>query len=308
MKRIHWITLVVCLGLAASAAAGDVWINCEAGLEIYLDGDLAGISIEAEDGKHLRELSDGDHTIRIERNGVAFAEFPVTVGYSANQIVVGEHATGDTDEVSDAPEGEAAIQLVGRIEITSDPREINVKFENQRIPKKHPILTLASVPVGEHKMWFESSGTVLKETVRVQAAQPVKVMVDFRNQRVVITGDTSQVQGGDPPVEEGGPRAEPECIEYWIEVLRTTVFEEIEPYQQSLKELGFPRERHKVITIEDPGVAPIYKLRVGPIERMKKAKWAAGLIRNAGLSTVWVLPEECQTHAEKRRHELRPDR
>jgi hypothetical protein len=147
---------------------------------------------------------------------------------------------------------------------------------------------------------------VLKETVRVQAAQRAKVMVDFPNQRIVITGDTTDVEGGESVAETDTPRTAPECIEYWIEVLRSDNREEVDTYQRTLEELGFYREHQKVITIEDDGVAPIHKLRVGPIDRMNKAKWAAGLIRNAGLSNVWILPEECQPPSERPKREFRP--
>jgi len=308
MKRVSLISLVMCIGVAASAAAGDLWINCEAGFDIFLDGELVGVSEKSEFGKRLPAVSTGEHIIRIEKDGFVLREFSVDVAYAANQIVVGELSSGISGTASEDPENAPKKKPVGTITITSDPRECNVKIGKQRIPKIKPIMTFPNIPIGEHKMWFESSGTVLSETVRVQVDQPVKIMADFRNQRVVIAGGIPDVPGGVPAVEEeGDSQAEPECIEYWIEVLRTNDFEEIEPYQQSLKELGFPREHQKVLTIDDDGMDPIYKLRVGPVERAKKAKWAAGLIRNAGIPTVWVLPEECQPRASKKRHEFRPD-
>jgi hypothetical protein len=278
--------LVALFGVATSVVAGDVWITCEAGLDIYLDGQLAGVSIEKE--------------------GLALAEFSVDVGYAANQVVVGALSPKVSDVALGGSEIPPEKKPVGTITITSDPKECTVKIAGDHIPKIKPIMTFPMIPVGEHTLWFESSGTVLKETVRVQEAQPAKVMVDFRNQRIVITGDTTDVEGGDSVAETQTPRAAPECIEFWIEVLRSDNREEVDAYQRTLQELGFYRENQKVITIEDEGAAPIHKLRVGPIERMNKAKWAAGLIRNAGLSNVWILPEECQPRAERPKREFRP--
>jgi hypothetical protein len=306
MQRAHLISIVVCLGSAASAAAGDLWINCAPGFDICLDGESVGVSETDQNGMHLRGIESGDHTIRIEKDGIALAEFSVKIGFAPNQVEVGELSAKMTEVPPGASQGAAEKQLVGTVEIASDPRECNVKFADRRIQKKHPIMTIPNIPVGEHKFWFESSGTVLSETVVVQAAQPVRVRVDFRNKRVAITGDDSDVRGSDSVDEKEGPRAAPECVEYWIEVLRTNDFEEIEPYQQLLKDLGFPRENQKVITIEDDEVLPIYKLRVGPIPRSNKAKWAAGLIRNAGIPTVWVLPEECLPPSERPKREFRP--
>jgi len=306
MQRVHLISIAVCFGIAASAAAGDLWINCAPGFDIFLDGESVGVSEPDQNGMLLRGIESGDHTIRIEKNGIALAEFSVNIGFAPNQVEVGELSAKMTEEPPDASLEGTEKKLVGTVEITSDPRECNVKFAGRRIQKKHPIMTIPGIPVGEHKFWFESSGTVLSETVVVQAAQPTRVRVDFRNKRVAITGDDSDVEGGDSVAETEIPRAAPECVEYWIEVLRTNDFEEIEPYQQLLKDLGFSRENQKVITIEDDEAPPIYKLRVGPIPRSKKAKWAAGLIRNAGIKSVWVLPEECLSPSERPKREFRP--
>jgi len=90
MKRSHVISLAVCLGIVASAAAGNLWITCAPGLDIFLDGELVGVSEEAENGKLLPAVSSGDHTISIEKNGFAPAEFSIAVGPASNQVVVGE--------------------------------------------------------------------------------------------------------------------------------------------------------------------------------------------------------------------------
>jgi len=306
MQRVHLISIVVCLGIAASAAAGDVWINCAPGFDIFLDGESVGVSETSESGKNLRGIESGAHTIRIEKDGVALAEFSVNVGFAPNQVEYSGLSAEMNEEFPGTSQGEAEERVVGTIEITSDPRECNVKIGGRRIMKKHVILTIPDLPVGAHKIWFESSGTVLSEKVVVQAAQPAKVIVDFNNQRVAIAGNEADVEGGGSVSETENPRAEPECIEYWIEVLRTNDPEAIEPYQQMLKELGFPSEQQKVITVDDGSADPDIKLRVGPVSRSKKARWAAGLIRNAGIPTVWVVPEECLPPTERPKREFRP--
>ena len=307
MRRVHLISIVVCLGIAASAAAGDLWINCAPGLEIFLDGESVGVSEPDQNGMHLRGIESGDHTIRIEKDGIALAEFSVNIGFAPNQVEVGELSAKMTEEPPDASLEGTEKKLVGTVEITSDPRECNVKFAGRRIQKKHPIMTIPGIPVGEHKFWFESSGTVLSETVVVQAAQPAQVRVDFRNKRVAIVDPVSEQSGSESAGEEKSPRASPECIEYWVQVMRSSNDEEIEAARSVLKDLGFPRYHQKLITIEDDGALPIYKLRVGPIPRQKKAKWVAGLIRNAGFTAVWIVPEECQPSSEpKPKREFRP--
>jgi hypothetical protein len=284
----------VILGVAASVAAGDVWINCAPGFDIFLDGESMGVSERDESGKHLRGIESGAHTVRIEKDGVALAEFSVNVGFDPYQVELSGLSAEMNEEPPGTSQDEVEQQFVGSVEITSDPRECNVKIGSRRILKKLTILMIPDVPIGEHKIWFESSGTVLSEKVVVRAAQLVRVRLDFRNKQVAIGGDDSDVEGGDSVAETPTPRAEPACIEYWIEVLRTDDPEAIEAARSALKEQGFPLYHQKLIAVEQDGTLPVYKLRVGPVTRNNMAKHTAGLLRHGGFKSAWVVPEECQ--------------
>ena len=292
--------MIVFLGVAASAAAGDLWINCAPGFDIFLDGEFMGVSKPSENGKRLPGLSSGEHTIRIEKNDFALLEFSISVGPASNQVVVGELEPKSNGGLPGATEGEEVEQLVGMIVVMSDPRNCTVEFAGRTIPKEQPILTIPGIAIGEHKIQFESEGTVLNTTVVVQAAQLAQVRVDFRSKRVAVTGDTPDVRGGESASKEESPRAEPECIEFWVQVMRTSNFDEIEPAQSALQDLGYPSYHQKLITIKNESAPPIYKLRVGPIPRRKKAQWVAGLIRNAGFPAVWVVPTECHPRGSRK--------
>jgi hypothetical protein len=294
MKSDCLISFVICVAVAASAAAGDLWINCEAGLEVFLDGEHVGVSEEAEFGKLLRGVASGEHTIRIEKESRVPLEFSLSVGFAANQVVVGALSPEISEVPSDEAEEETEERGVGMIAITSDPSECNVKLAGLRVPKIKPIMTFPNIPVGEHKLWFESSGTVLSETVLVQEAQTVEIRVDFRNQRIAMTEDASDAPGDGSEAEEESPRTEPECIEYWVEVIRTSNIEDIEAASSQLEDLGFPENHQKRITVEDDSGLPAYKLRVGPVPRRSDAKYPAHLIKQAGFRSVWIVPEECQ--------------
>jgi len=298
MQRAHWISMIVCLGLTATVAAGDVWIICEAGLDIFLDGELIGVSEKAELGKRLGEVSAGEHTIRIEKAGVALAEFPIEVGYAANQIVVGALSPEISGVPTGASENEPEKRPVGMIVITSNPMEINVKFAGQHVPKIKPIMTFPKVHVGEHKLWFESSGTILSETVDVQEGTTVDVKVDFSNQRIAVDVGTPDGSSDDSAGEEKSAPTEPRCIEYWMQVMRTSNIEEIEAASSALKSLGFPDYRQKVITIDEEGTLPTYKIRVGPVSHTSETKYPVFLLRQAGFKNVWVVPEDCQINPQ----------
>jgi hypothetical protein len=281
-------------GIATSAAAGNLWITCEPGLDVYLDGQFVGVSERAEDGKYLPGISSGEHTIRIEKAGFAPVEVSIAVGPASNQIVVGELGPEIKEGLPGAAEGKEAEQLEGKIRITSNPRECNVKFADRRVLKKQPIMTITGIPIGEHKLWFESAGTVLSTTVAVQATQTTQVMADFSNNRVTVVDADSDQSGSESAGEEERPRAETECVEYWVQVMRTSDPEAIEPARSALKEQGFPLYHQKLIAIADDGTLPVYKLRVGPITRRNKANHVTGLLKHGGFKTAWVVPEECQ--------------
>lgn len=50
MRIAQVISLVMCLGTAALATAGDVRVTCSPGLNIFLDGEFVGVSIPKHDG------------------------------------------------------------------------------------------------------------------------------------------------------------------------------------------------------------------------------------------------------------------
>jgi len=294
MQRAQWISMVVCLGLAASAAAGNLWITCEPGLDVYLDGVFVGVSTGAENGKYLPGISSGAHTIRIDKVGIAPIEYSIDVSPAANQVVVGELGPEIKNGHLAATDGEDSKQLTGAIEVTSNPSDCNIKIGDQRILKNQPIMTFLGVPAGEHKMWFERSGRVLSIFVAVQDTQCTRVMVDFSNDRVTVMDDASAHSGSESTDEEKIPQDKTGCIEFWVEVLQTSDREAINAAREALKDQGFPLNHQKLIVIEDDGALPMFKLRVGPITRRNKAKQVAGRLKLDGFKTAWIVPDVCQ--------------
>jgi hypothetical protein len=290
MRRVHLIMVCTC-SIAASAAAGNLWIHCEPGLEISIDGESVGVCDEAGHVSRVSGLEAGDHIIRVEGEGGAAATFALPVGRASTQVVIpeltpsGEGVLTESEEAHESPP-------VGILEITSNPRTCEIDLAGRGIRKRQPIVMFLGLPVGEYEILFTSSEVKLRAEVTVRAAQTVRAMADFSSQRVAVTSPESSSET-EPKSDEHASREEAECIVFWIQVMRTDNFEAIEPMQSILRDLGFPDERQKVITIEEEGAPPIYKLRVGPIERANIATWAAGQIRNAGIPSVWVLPKEC---------------
>ena len=90
MRVAPLILLAMGLGAVPSADAGDLLLTCSPGLEIFVDGEYAGVCGSAENGKYLSGLGDGLHTVRIEKSGFSPREFPVVVGLTPRQVAIGD--------------------------------------------------------------------------------------------------------------------------------------------------------------------------------------------------------------------------
>ncbi len=294
MHTAHVISSVMFLGSAALATAGDVRVTCSPGLNIFLDGEFVGVSIPKQDGMYLTGLSAGEHTIMVKTVGFSPKEFSVTVGSSPRQVVVGELLPIRNINQPETTKQDVVGRPVGIIEVTSAPQRCTVEIAGQKIVKQEPIMMIPGIAVGDYDIRFESSGAVLTTNVVVKAGETSRLRADILNNLVETIADDSDNGGSVSPSKTGGSTPKPACIEYWVEVVRTSNPETIESARSNLEEQGFPLYHQKLITIAYDGALPLYKLRVGPIPRENKAKWTANLIKRAGFPAVWVVPEECQ--------------
>ena len=294
MRTAQVISLVMCLGIAAVATAGDVRVTCAPGLNIFLDGEFVGVSIPKYDGKYLTGLSTGEHTIMIKKIGFSTKEISVSVGASPIQVVVGELSPISNTSQPATTKRDVVGRPVGIIEITTTPQSCTVEIAGQEIVKLELIMTIPGLPVGDYDIRFESSEADLSTNVVVKADETSRISVDILNKRVETVADESDADGSVSPPTKGGSKAKGECIEYWVEVVRTSDPEMIEPARSNLKEAGFPLYHQKLITIEDDGVLPLYKLRIGPINHKKDAKRITTQMKNGGYTAAWLVPVECQ--------------
>ena len=88
MTRFHAMVLVACFCVAGTATAGDLWINCSTGSEVFLNGESVGVAESDDTGIRIPGLSPGEHTVSISKNGVTSAESSLTLGYAPTQVVV----------------------------------------------------------------------------------------------------------------------------------------------------------------------------------------------------------------------------
>lgn len=285
MTRAGMTWFVVACGLAVAAMGGELRLTCEPGLEVYVDGTFMGLSQTSQNGLRLRAINDGPYTVRLEKAGFAAKEFTVIVGPTPRQIVVGKL----TPEGARDPDGE---QSFGIVEMTSNPVECTFKIAQQRGDKLEPVLIVRDVPEGEQTVWLERYGMLLKTTVTVQAGATTRIKADFEAGTAEAV-DHDADENVQEPETRSDAAADETCVEYWVEALRTSDMEAIEIAQKQLDEMGFPPQHQKLIAIEDDGVLPLYKLRVGPAHDKQRARYAIHVIKQNGYSSAWILTEPC---------------
>ena len=296
MKRMAGlISLLVGLGAAVSAIAGDLRLSCPAGAEIFVDGVLVGTCAAAGGGTALTGLSDGQHILRVEQAGFLPREFPVVTGPTPRQVEVGELSPRAPSDAGDPGNPDPPDVAYGSIEVSSEPADCSLRIGDRWARKHEPVLTLLGVPFGEHTLWFERFGVLLKTTVAVAAEAPVQVLhVDFGNERVETRAAASAADEPASPDPQEPPDGESACVEYWVQVLRTGDLEKIELTQEQLDQLGFPPRDQKLITVEDDGVLPLYKLRIGPLRDRWTAKLVIHKIQPLQILSPLILTEPCR--------------
>ncbi len=286
MQKYRVISLVLCFGFAVSAMAGDVRIVCSPGLDVFVDDDFVGVSTAPEDGKYLDGLSDGYHVIKIEKDGFLPRWFGAYVGRKTYEI--------ELDALTPTSEASTVTKETGAIEIASNLENATVKLEDHKAPMEGPAMRFSNVSVGLHDIWFERYGIVLHEKVVVQANETTVVIANFIDNRVEVPNPEPDDDEAPVPTEVAETKKKSDCYHYWIQVVQTSDAEKIKTYQEQLEEKEIPTYHQRVLTVEDDGVIPLYKLRIGPMADRATVKLMTRKVFQAGFQNSWVVREECQ--------------
>jgi len=75
----------------------------------------------------------------------------------------------------------------------------------------------------------------------------------------------------------------------WVQVLASSRREAVERARQQLVELGFPRDRQRVVSSPVAGGNVLYKVRVGPFPDRESADRVVRRMADAGFPDAWVV-------------------
>ncbi len=89
------------------------------------------------------------------------------------------------------------------------------------------------------------------------------------------------------PTKRPEPTAAPD--EFFVQVVAVAKKQSVEEAQTKLEGLGFSSDRQHLITVQDPGSQPLYKLRIGPFPDRTSADRVARRMSAAGFQNAWVV-------------------
>ncbi len=134
------------------------------------------------------------------------------------------------------------------------------------------------------------------DTVTVSEATPVPA-------EPTITPPTDWIRPTVPPTPTPVPTASPTrtptpepaaagtgtAADLWVQVLASSRREAVERARQQLVELGFPRERQRVVSSPAAGGSVLYKVRVGPFPDRESADRVVRRMAESGFPDAWVV-------------------
>jgi len=85
------------------------------------------------------------------------------------------------------------------------------------------------------------------------------------------------------------PTAPPAVTDFFVQVLASSKLPTVEEARTKLEGLGFPRDHQHLITVQNPGSAALYKLRVGPFIDRASAERVSQRMGAAGFPDSWVV-------------------
>jgi hypothetical protein len=168
MKRVFRLCLLLAVSLAAGASAGDIQVTCDPGLRVYLDGTLIGVSSAKDDGMFLTSVTEGPHTVRVERDGFIPLSYHVEVSGSPIEVKVEGLVPQPPASVAAEQAESAARPAVATLVVTSAPQNCTVEIDGRTETKTTPALIMSDLAVGEHRISFSKEGyTTVSGVVRL---------------------------------------------------------------------------------------------------------------------------------------------
>lgn len=187
-----WLTVLLLLVALLSWTeenAGHIQVRCEPGVEIFLNGEHAGVTTADAEGLVISHVEAGPHSIRAVMDG--FHSQDIAVPVHANEVVtidVDAFAPRITVKEYGTILETRLERQVGSIVIQSVPVNCRVSIPKLGFSKEklYDVMTMSEVAAGEYVIEFSALGQKLQARVALEANRVMEVTVDFLEETVRV--------------------------------------------------------------------------------------------------------------------------
>ncbi|MBN1902016.1 hypothetical protein JW926_11900 [Candidatus Sumerlaeota bacterium] len=187
--------------------SGHVQIKCEAGVNIFLDGNFNNQTREDLKGLIIQDIPTGKHVIKAVKEG--FQPIEREFNLVSGQVLMIE-LTGFIPKIETYEEGDEARARItvqtGKIIIQSLPLECSINIPSLDIfglKKSKDKRIIDKAPAGTYQMEFIALGKTLHYTLQLKGNETVNLMVNFLKDEVIQEGG-SVIKAGQTPVAQTG--------------------------------------------------------------------------------------------------------
>ncbi len=209
MRYARWLVVVLAMFVAAPLYAADIQIRCEPGLEVFVDGELVGVSTAEDNGLHVADIAEGAHLVRIEKEGFRAQTFTVDMRDTDLQVEVGafQPLPQRAPEETPTPRAVDPAAGAGSLMILTAPQSCVVMLDGKPHAKDVPRLKLDDVAAGEHAIAFSAPGQPrISGKLTVEAGQEITIRANLNlgEIKVVRNGETEVVKDREVDVAPWG--------------------------------------------------------------------------------------------------------
>ena len=199
MRHARWLVLVFMIALAAPLLAADIQITCGPDLRVYLDGKLVGVSAAEDGGFRVRDVADGAHLLRIEKDGYQAQSFTLEMRDTTLEVEVGEFVPLPEIRPVEPPAPGARERAAGTATLTilTAPQSCVVQIDGRPYTKDVPRLKLEGIAAGERTIAFSKAGEhPISAKVKIEPGEEVTVRanLDLGEIKTVRNGETEVVK------------------------------------------------------------------------------------------------------------------
>ncbi len=123
----------------------------------------------------------------------------------------------------------------------------------------------------------------LLEAAKAKGPKTIAIAAGHQSE-VMLAGLDAEVAGLATAIRNVAP-----VKDFFVQVLASSKQATIEEARTKLVSLGFPRDHQHLITVQNPGSAALYKLRIGPFLDRPSADRVSQRMSAAGFPDSWVV-------------------